>query len=271
MYIDTMIITQLQPEDVETIGLLTPKDWLDIAPSFMFYIKSDFCFPIKVVINNKIVGIGSTIIFEKTSWLAHIIVHPDYRKQGIGAKIVNHQLKELESKEIPTVLLIATKLGEPIYRKAGFKTVSDYIFLNKERSFPTFKKSIYIQSYSALFQKDLLKMDKEIMGENRVQLLLPHLSNSFLYIQNNLIVGYYIPTLGEGTIIATTVNAGLELMKLKYQTAEKAVIPIENKDAHKFLLENGFVEYSRCPKMIFGKEINWQPQNYYSRIGGYLG
>ena len=75
---------------------LQPEGWSDIIPDFEYYIKSPFCNPIKTKINNKFIGIGTSIIFDKTSWLAQIIVDSNFRRRGIGQQIVQELLKNLD-------------------------------------------------------------------------------------------------------------------------------------------------------------------------------
>ena len=76
-----MKIGILDQDDMPLIAALQPEGW-DIISVIHFYTKASFCFPIKVTIDNKIIGIGTTIIHNDVAWLAHIIVHPDCRNQG---------------------------------------------------------------------------------------------------------------------------------------------------------------------------------------------
>lgn len=65
---------------------------------------------------------------------------------------------------------------------------------------------------------------------------------------------------------------GIELMKLKYSKADKAIISSENLVAIDFLKQNGFSNPSQENKrMILGNDLNWSQENYYSRIGENLG
>ena len=59
----------------------------------------------------------------------------------------------------------------------------------------------------------IMKLDREVSGENREKLLVSYISNALVYLDRNTVKGYYIPGLGEGLIIADTVKAGMELMK----------------------------------------------------------
>jgi GNAT superfamily N-acetyltransferase len=89
--------------DLKRISGLQPSDWPDIIPYFYFYIEADYCEPIKVEIDNKIVGIGTTISYKKSAWLAHIIVHPEYRCRGIGSGITNYLVDQLKTNRIKTI------------------------------------------------------------------------------------------------------------------------------------------------------------------------
>ncbi len=61
-------------------------------------------------------------------------------------------------------------------------------------------------------------------------------------------------------------------MNLKYSTSDKAVLPSENIAGIEFLKQNGFVENTtKGTRMIMGKELEWKPNNVYSRISGNFG
>ena len=93
-----MDIQPLEHNDINVLTDLTPDGWQNIVPIFDFYTKCNFCFPIKVVHGNKIVGIGTTIIHNDIAWLAHIIVHPDSRNQGIGQLITQTLVDSVKAK-----------------------------------------------------------------------------------------------------------------------------------------------------------------------------
>lgn len=86
----------------------------------------------KVTDGNQVVGTGVSVLFTNTAWLAHIIVDPGCRNRGIGGAIVDHLLNDLDSRSVDTVLLIATKIGEPVYRKKGFLDVCEYVFMQRQ-------------------------------------------------------------------------------------------------------------------------------------------
>lgn len=269
---DTVVVEILQARDLEHIRHLQPSGWSDIVNEFKFYVNSPFCFPSKTEIDNKIVGIGAAIEFENTAWLAHIIVDINHRRKGIGVSIVDELLKYMENRSIETYLLIATEMGLPIYKKTGFQVVSEYNYMNREKPSQTMKISDNITQYKKKYKDTVLKLDKEVTGENREKLLIEYMNYSYVYIEKKMVRGFYLPNLREGLIIADTDQAGIELLKLKLITQDKVIIPAQNTAGLTFLKQNGFVITDvRGIRMIRGKQIDWQPKKIFSRIGGNFG
>jgi len=258
--------------DLYGIRNLQPDGWPNIVPEFEFYIKKDFCNPIKVELDDRIVGIGTSIVFGKTSWLAHIIVDMEYRKKGISFQIVEKLLKILKNQYVETCLLIATEFGQTIYKKAGFKIVTEYVYLKREKPWIDLPVSKNVLLYRDEYYSMIMGLDKKISGENREILLKNYLDNSVIYIENSVVKGYYMPDLGEGLINAETDSAGLELMKVKYSQIDKSVLPSDNVVGIEYLKKNGFVETdTKGTRMILGNDIDWKPEKIFSRIGGNYG
>lgn len=257
--------------DLKNIISLQPEGWQDIIPFFKFYVNSPFCYPVKIKIKDKIAGIGTSIVFKNTAWLAHIIVHPDYRNGGLGSTIVNDLIEQIKNLRCSTVFLIATEMGEPIYRKAGFETDTEYIFLKEGIVKNEVVLSKEIIPYDESYKNMILILDEKVSGEIRKAILLDHLPGSKLFVKQDILLGYYLPTLGEGLIVANDTEAGIELMKIKYSTINKASLPIDNKAGVEFLLKNNFVKTRKAMRMRLGKKITWYPDKLYSRIGGHVG
>lgn len=267
-----MNFSTIDVNDLEAISHLQPEGWTDILIDFRFYIKSANCEPIKLCIANQIAGVGTAICFNKTGWLAHIIVHKDFRNQGIGFTITQKLVEILKNKSVETYSLIATTLGRPVYIKAGFRIISKYAFLQRESPWPTSTVSKNIIPFSAEHLPSILAMDKKISGEDRTSLFYEYLNGALVFIENKRVAGYYLPDLKEGPIYAESVTAGLELMKLKYADCDRAVIPNQNTVALDFLVKNGFKLTDKVgTRMAMGNDLNWRPKNFYGRIGGNLG
>jgi GNAT superfamily N-acetyltransferase len=266
-----MDIQPLEHNDINVLTDLTPDGWQNIVPIFDFYTKSNFCFPIKVVQSNKIIGIGTTIIHNDIAWLAHIIVHPDRRNQGIGQLITQTLVDSVKAKSCDTIHLIATDLGAPVYEKLGFVTETEYIFFKDIRPHQSWAISKNIIPFADNFRKQVESLDHYVSLENRMLQVEQHLKNGFVYLQNNNVEGYYLPTFGEGLIVADTASAGVELIKLRLTSKENAAFPIDNSNAAGFFHQHNFKEFKTAKRMRLGQKKNWQPTKIYNRIGGNFG
>lgn len=266
-----MVVEPLTLDDLNHLKHLQPADWNDIVPNMRFYVNAAFCEPIKLEIDNIIAAIGTSILHKDTAWLAHIIVHPEYRKRGLGTIITQALMDKLKGRGFRTIMLVATPLGAYVYKKLGFENESEYIFfkdgnVNRETS-----ADAKIISFTEAYKEQVLQMDRKIYGEDRSMLLESHLKHAMLYMQNNVFTGCYFPTLQEGLILADTVQAGLDLIGLRSKTFNRIVVPMENKVAINYLEQHGYQEWRRGTRMRLGEPLAWQPEKIYARVSGGLG
>ncbi|WP_433903542.1 GNAT family N-acetyltransferase [Sphingobacterium puteale] len=267
-----MNIQPLLLQDIPFTRDLQPEGWGDITVSLMEYCLQSFCKPIKVVDQNKIVGVGTLILHEKSAWLAHIIVDESYRGKGIGYHIVKYLVDLANKNGSLSINLIATDLGAPVYKKAGFRVVSSYHFLKREQNWLPSALAEQLRTAEPAFYEQMFKLDQEITGENRRYLIENYLKQAVIFEQNGIVEGYYLPTIGQGPIYAKTERAGLGLMSLKYSISDSAVLPADNTVGLKFLSDIGFeTQNTTAIRMTLGDEIRWQPKLIFSRIGGNYG
>jgi len=265
------LIKPFQPEDLAQLKELQPQDWPPLEPIFNFYLDSPFCYTVKWDLQGVLAGTGVAVSYRDSAWLAHIIVHSRYRKQGIGRGMVAHLLEYLQLKGIPKVSLIATDLGYPVYLKEGFQVDSEYQVFQKDTLLIP-QPSEHISPIRPEQHEELLKLDFRLCGEGREELLKPHLRQSLGYWDKDRLCGYYIPTLGEGCILAETEEAGLALIRQKCSAPfGRQVLPVENKKAVDFLETMGFQGQHRLKRMSWGRPVEWFRDSHYSRIGGNFG
>jgi GNAT superfamily N-acetyltransferase len=265
-----MQILPLNQSDIDSLPQIQPTDWNDIRITISSYIEPDYIFPFKAEIDDILVGTGTAILHEKTGWLATIVTHNEYRNQGIGKQITEHLLSFLQTHNCENIYLIATALGEPVYKKVGFITESRYDFY-KEINLEKLEISENISPYQSAYKQAIFDLDKPISGEDRSQHLETFLLDSFVYLENEKVEGVYFPSFGDGLIVANTETAGLELMKKRFQKFNVASFPEENKTAHDFMLSAGYEPVMNPARMYFGKQMPWKPEGLYNRVGGNIG
>lgn len=265
-------ILPLSIPDLPAIRNLQPENWYDIIPNTRFYLHTPFSFPVKAVLDGEIVGTGCAILHGETCWLANIIVHPECRNQGIGAQITSYLMKlAKEELHCESILLIATEFGKPVYAKLGFEVDMEYQFFRKSKV-----KDVELRKeivpFTPEYAEAVYALDRYASGEQRQQLLSLFIAQSWLFVEDKKLKGFYFPTLGEGLVIAENDEAGIALLQLHLLEEKHIVLPSTQKNTIQFLEQNGFVMDARVgTRMQLGKKTSWHPEHLYSRIGGNLG
>lgn len=266
-----MSIQKVLNKDIDGLRELQPEGWTDIRQYFYYYSASEFCEPLKLTEGAKIIALGTTIRHQDSVWLAHIIVHPGFRNQGLGREIVVALLNNLNKETYKTIYLDATDLGYPLYKKLGFEIETEYVHLDGEHTDQYLIDPKYVIPYHAVFKDQLLELDKLISGENRIRVLQEHLISSLLYVSEGNLLGAYFPSLFDGFIMALDPLAGTELMKLRMRTKNSARLPISNQAAINFLLENAYKQVRTSKRMVLGEKRTWKDDGIFNRISGGLG
>ncbi len=268
---DNYTIEDFTIDDLSGIPSINPPDWKDISPHFIYYLLSDFCFPVKLIKDGKFIGCGAAIIHNDAAWLAHIIVHPDHRNKGLGNLITKNLLEIVETKNCRSIHLLATDLGYPVYKKLGFKEDTDYIIYKQPDSDFELDISEKIIGLKEKHKEAIRDLDKRESGEDRFFRLEEHFNSAKVYFDENRIQGFFLPGFGEGLIVAENSIAGISLMQERLLENEIAILPIDNLNAIQFLKELQCTPQRTLKRMILGEKRNWEPQNLYNRVGGYVG
>lgn len=66
------------------------------------------------------VGCVMTFAFGSVAWIAMMLVDEAFRGRGMGRALMEHALAYLDARDVDTVRLDATPLGQPLYEKLGF-------------------------------------------------------------------------------------------------------------------------------------------------------
>ncbi len=266
-----MIIKDFQNEDINQLNLLQPADWSDIRPYFDYYSSSSFCDPIKISDANRIIAVGTIIKHQDTAWLSHLIVHPEYRNQGIGKLLTNSLIRRADQGIFKTIYLDATDMGYPIYIKAGFKIETEYVHLEGNLINLNLKDASRVIPFEEKFKAEVMELDKITSGETREVIFRDHLKSSLLYLKDGKVRGVYFPSFFDRYIMADLPEAGKELMKLRLRVKNTTKLPIKNQAGIDFLLENNYKEVRRSKRMILGAKREWMAENNFNRISGGLG
>jgi GNAT superfamily N-acetyltransferase len=260
-------------EDSETVHQLFPEDWGFHFSSFIkIYNKQNYFKAISLVDYEKVIGFGNIFLFGRIGWLGNIVVAEDYRNKGFGTRITVALMEIGKKSGVTTFNLIATELGEFVYKKLDFEKELLYEFYDPPENRITFNTSDLIKDLNIGHLDLITDVDFLSTGEKRGELLKNFLQFSKGIInRKNELEGFYLKEFGNGLIVSKDKASGIELMKLMINDRKMIVIADKNIPAKEFLLTAGYNLKKSAPRMIFGEKYKWEPENIFSRASGYLG
>lgn len=93
----------------------TPRDWqgyLGFEPEGCFVAEA----------GGRPAGTAMAISYDgRIGWIGMVLVHPDFRRMGIGTALLQAALRCLRERGIGTIKLDATPMGKPVYVPMGFR------------------------------------------------------------------------------------------------------------------------------------------------------
>lgn len=267
------MIQRFSDRDLSRISRLQPEGWQDIVPYFRFYLRAPYCRPLKVESGRKIVALGCVIMHKSTAWLSHIIVAPEMRREGLGLAMTHELIATAERHGRSTQLLIATSMGKPLYELTGFHASCEYLCFQQHPRLGLNAVS-GVRRLEPVDITAVVELDNNASGEDRQVLLSGHTHSGWVYEcpKGNDVRGFYLPTLGEGLIVAKDADAGLALMAVRQADTRLATtIPAGNRAARQFLRERGLSPTRTLTRMVRSGHDPLEQDMLFNRIGGHVG
>jgi len=251
-----------------------PSEWNTvISQRFSLYFGQPYFYPILAELVGKIVGCANGLLNETTGGLGNIIVLPENSGQGIGSYLTSHLVEYFNQQGCTNQVLVATKLGEPVYEKLGFIVNFTYTFLHREKTIAA-GPTPHIRRAQPMGFEAMRELDRGITGEKCVAFLERFLAEGQFFQADvyELVTGYYLPGLESGPIFSWNATAGLELLQNKLDLGcISVVVPTFDQPAVEFLVNVGFLVEDVAPRMVLGEDLDWIPDGVFSCDGGFCG
>ncbi len=276
MDIEPMTMQELEA----AIAVANSAGWGDQRQTFLFYAQHPHCTPFLAKIDGAAVGTATAIQRGPVGWIGHVIVTPDYQRQGIGAALTRAVSQYLEAQHCQTLLLIATEAGYPVYEKLGFQVETFYQFM-KGPATATFPSSPRLRPLQESDLAAIYRLDRDVTGEDRSPQLHTFGLAGFVLVdeQTEQLRGFFLPTpWGEGPGIALEPEDGQVLLEIRRAIAGAGdatdmmfALPADNLAGQAYLTQQGCTNVRKAARMFQGKPVLWQPQAVWSRFGGAMG
>ncbi len=127
------------------------------------------------VVNEReeLIASAAIILYGETlASIGMVIVHPDYKRRGIGKIITDLCVKSVLTQT--PIMLIATDEGKILYERLGFRSVSyvsKYICNSYNANYHCVGNEEYIVNYEERDLEEIIQIDKDAFGTNREEFL----------------------------------------------------------------------------------------------------
>ncbi|KOP80240.1 acetyltransferase [Lysinibacillus sp. FJAT-14745] len=212
----------------------------------------------------KIVSSAAIITYDTNlASIGMVIVHENYRGLGLG-KLATQKCIESVS-EHTAILLVATKDGEPLYKKMGFTTVDyvhKYLTDNYVGAHNLASNEYTIEDFTESDFAKIVSLDAAAFGDKRSNFLRTRIKQSKHCIvvkdRHANIIGFGLSILGPinlllGPIIAPdskTARLIINVLAKDHNGKVRIDVPSGHTEFIQWLEQSGFIEANRPPVMI---------------------
>jgi len=222
-------------------------------------LEPDGCFLAEC--NGAPAGTATTLVYgPDLAWIGMALVHPDYRRRGIGRALLERCLEHLRVREARCVKLDATPLGKQVYDALGFPEPM-------------------LRTWRATDAEQIESLDRTAFGLSRQRLLrsLARQSRCALVLESEGISGYGMLRSGShalylGPVVAQAAVAGIRLLDALVARSEGQTIfldvPDQNAAATAWAQEHGCTAQRALTRMFLGENLRPGHPNQQFAIAG---
>ncbi|MEC8473556.1 MAG: GNAT family N-acetyltransferase [Planctomycetota bacterium] len=207
--------------------------------------------------NDHLLGtVTSTKCAGDLAWIGMMLVHPRYRRLGIGRYLLCRCLENLRTTSVKTIKLDATPLGENLYRKIGFRTECGIQRWYREKTDHQHDGKLSSESQTDCLSAEHASLDKLAFGCDRLE-WIRHLipSSRFLSCKDGFCMlrqGHLADYLGP--MSARSVETANNLVALAIQQTSNDIfwdILEDNHQAKKIAHQHNFIPVRKLTRMFF--------------------
>ncbi|WP_062306275.1 GNAT family N-acetyltransferase [Alicyclobacillus sendaiensis] len=219
-------------------------------------------------VDGQLAGVASVYRYgQSLAWLGNMAVLPELQRKGIGSKLIDHVLRQLERQAGPIpVGLVARRELAPLYARFGFRSVGEVVRLGAERVLVPHlpQEPLGVESRDAAWQSDFSRLDQRAFGADRSELLqrVVRLADKAIAVRDDAgeAQGMGVALASEramrlGPIVAQNDIMALNLLHLLAEDAEGPVVidvPSERASFLHRLRKLGFEEQMSSVIMLRG-------------------
>lgn len=245
----------------------TSTDW-----NRQFQLCPAGCFA--ALVDGHVVGTVAACTFGSVGWIAMMLVHESFRRQGIGRQLMKQAIEFLESNEVTSIRLDATPLGAPLYETLGFQP--QFELRRFDGVAPVSDSTAHESTPCDESMQAMLDIDRSVYGYDRQQLFEQYMAESTSTLREHPEqTAFSVTRAGRlatyiGPCIARTPSAGQQTLSATLAAASGRLfvdIPVTNRLAAECAVASGLQPTRRLMRMTRGALIEENQQLVFSSSG----
>jgi ribosomal protein S18 acetylase RimI-like enzyme len=270
-------IRRMTPADVDrTADAMVREGWGDRRVKMRFVAEHPQCAPLIAEADGAVVGTGIATFNRPVAWIGTIWVDPGWRRRGLGRALTLATIEAGESAGCGTFVLVATKVGQPLYERLGFEVQTWYHIkeapgLASDASRAPERSTVPAPSARRFRPPDMPAMaalDRAATGEDRRHLLAAFASpDTTICVEraDGSLGGFVVRApWGGGATIAPDPDDAMAVLTARRLTAGpdkrvRAGLLADNLVGLDRLARAGWIDVWQAPRMIRGPMPDWNP------------
>ena len=220
--------------------------------------------------NGTPAGTATTTVYGlELAWIGMVLVHPEFRRRGIGQALLRHCIEFLRKRGVRCIKLDATPLGRTVYEGLGFRDEWTLKRWARPAGLPPGTQwDARLRPWRAGDEQFLGPLDASAFGISRHGLLSALASQSssaaVLEAEAGRPAGFGMLRPGSrasylGPVVATSADGGIRMIESLVASIESRAVfwdvPDENTAAVAWAEQHGFAVQRPLTRMFLGENV----------------
>ncbi len=262
-----------------TADAMLREGWGDRHIKMAFVADHPQCAPFVAEADGAIVGTGVATFNGTVGWIGTIWVDSTWRRRGLGRALTIATMDAAEAAGCRTLVLVATKVGQPLYEGLGFVVQTTYRIMEAP-GLPSAGGPSRVRPYRPSDLAAMGALDTAATGEDRRHLLTAFAAPSTtlcLERPAGALAGFVVRApWGGGATVAPDPDDALAILNARRRAAgpEKRVragVLAENETGLALLAASGWTDSWQAPRLIRGAMPAWAPDAIWGQFDHAIG
>ncbi len=273
-------IRAMTSADVDrTADAMLREGWGDRRVKMRFVAEHPQCAPFIAEADGAVVGTGVATVNGTVGWIGTIWVDVAWRRRGLGRALTIATMEAAEAAGCRTLVLVATRVGQPLYEGLGFEVQTWYRILEAP-GIESGPRAARVRTFRPSDLPSMAALDAAATGEDRRHLLAAFAApdTSLCLDRPDGGLGGFVVRApwGGGATVAPDPDDAMVLLHARRLVAGpdkrvRAGLLADNEAGLARLVADGWTDAWQAPRLIRGPVPDWNPSAIWGQFDHAVG